>query len=204
MKLYKHTDLKSYVNANVCKSKIEVRDKPKNCWILEETADIISRYVLVHVPNAKFGICHGVRNGKEVEFFRQKLHIEVIGTEISEWVAKQLSNVIAWDFHEIKEEWVDNVDFIYSNSLDHSYDPEYCLRQWVKCLSPDGLCFVEWTLAHDGPCSSAECFAASKEEYQTMISKNHKLVDVLEISNPELPLVRQDTTIFVMSKKIWE
>ena len=34
--------------------------------------------------------------------------------------------------------------FIYSNSLDHSYDPEKALDSWMSCLNEKGLCFIEW------------------------------------------------------------
>jgi SAM-dependent methyltransferase len=47
------------------------------------------------------------------------------------------------------DEWVDSVDLIYSNSLDHSYDPIHCLRQWFKCLRPGGICILAWE-KHDG------------------------------------------------------
>ena len=90
------------------------------------------------------GLCHGTRNGSEQRNFSKYLGIPVLGTDISE-TAPMFPNTIQWDFHHIKDEWVNNIDFIYSNSLDHSYDPIHCLRQWFKCLKPGGICI----LAHD-------------------------------------------------------
>ena len=90
------------------------------------------------------GICHGTRNGSEQKSFSKYLGIPVLGTDISE-TAHMFPNTIQWDFHNVKDEWINNIDFIYSNSLDHSYDPIHCLRQWFKCLKPGGICI----LAHD-------------------------------------------------------
>jgi hypothetical protein len=66
----------------------------------------------------------------------------VIGTEISD-TATQFPHTIQWDFHETKPEWIDAVDFIYSNSFDHSYDPQRCLNAWMSCLKKGGLCILE-------------------------------------------------------------
>ena len=98
----------------------------------------------------RFGICHGTRRGMEQKWFRQHLgDAEVIGTEISS-TAIQFENTIQWDFHQVKPEWLGAVDFIYSNSWDHSYDPKHCFSQWVSCLKPDGICILEHSIYH-GP-----------------------------------------------------
>jgi len=108
---------------------------------IEENIRMLSSYLKKNLPEIKFGICHGTRRGKEQEWFRKYLNVEVIGTEISD-TATQFPNTIQWDFHQIKDDWIDNVDFIYSNSLDHSYDSEFCLKQWFKCLRKDGICII--------------------------------------------------------------
>ena len=92
-----------------------------------------------HQP--KLGLCHGSRQGHEQKHFSKYLQIPVLGTDISD-TANQFPNTIRWDFHNIADKWINNVDFIYSNSLDHSYDPIHCLRQWFKCLRPGGICIL--------------------------------------------------------------
>ncbi len=79
----------------------------------------------------------------------------VIGTEISD-TATQFPDTIQWDFHEIKAESRDAVDFIYSNSFDHSYDPERCLNAWMSCLRPGGICILEHSDAHSSQKGSSE------------------------------------------------
>jgi len=92
--------------------------------------------------------------GKEQEWFRKYLNCEVIGTEISP-TAEHFPHTIQWDFHEAKDEWIDATDFIYSNSFDHSYDPEKCLNVWMSCVRTGGLCILEHSPEH-GPSGTSE------------------------------------------------
>jgi len=125
------------------------RSKINKIWVLEENIVFLSDYIKKIIGTPKFGICHGTRRGEEQEWFRKYLECEVIGTEISN-TAEQFLNTIQWDFHETKPEWIDATDFIYSNSFDHSYDPEKCLNAWMSCIKLDGLCILEHSSAHTG------------------------------------------------------
>lgn len=142
--------------------------KLQTVWASPATILFIAAQVRARIPKAKFGICHGVRNGWEVNELRKLLGIEIIGTDIAR-TASRFPNVIKWDFHEVKEEWIGAVDFIYSNSLDHAYDPSLCIRNWMKCLSRVGICFVEWTPVHASPRTwTADCFTAELQEYVSL------------------------------------
>ena len=103
------------------------KQKIDNVWVLEKNISFLSDYIKRVLGKVEFGICHGTRRGKEQEWFRKYLDCDVIGTEISD-TAEQYAHTVQWDFHETKPEWKDAVDFIYSNSFDHSYDPERCLN----------------------------------------------------------------------------
>jgi hypothetical protein len=118
--------------------------KIDKCWVQPENIEFLSDYLRSRLTDIRFGLCHGTRRGLEQQWFRKHLGCEVIGTEIAD-TATQFPYTIQWDFHEVKPEWVGAVDFIYSNSLDHSYDPELCLNRWMSCLRPGGLCIVEHT-----------------------------------------------------------
>lgn len=131
-------DYEKYKDTQVAGNKYKI----DHVWVVKDNIDFLSQYLKKHLNNMEFGLCHGTRNGKEQQWFRDNLGIEVVGTEISD-TASQFPHTIQWDFHNVKDEWIDSVDFIYSNSLDHSYDPEMCLNQWVKCLKPNGLCIIE-------------------------------------------------------------
>jgi len=171
-KLYKHKDYNEYYEAQVSKN---IR-KIKLVWIKPYDINDISNHINKYIPNAKFGICHGVRNAWEVKQLRKRLGIEVIGTEISP-TAEQFANTIQWDFHNIKDEWVDNVDFIYSNSFDHSYKPSRCLDQWMKCIKKDGICYIHWMITNTHKIDSADCFAGTKDEYRNLFNKKYKVID---------------------------
>ncbi|MDQ3534597.1 MAG: class I SAM-dependent methyltransferase [Bacteroidota bacterium] len=121
--------------------------KIENVWVLEENIMFLANYIKSKQEFTSFGICHGTRRGKEQEWFNKYLNCNVIGTEISD-NANDYPNTIQWDFHEIKEEWISNVDFIYSNSFDHSFNPERCINNWIKCLKPNGLCILEHSDYH--------------------------------------------------------
>lgn len=134
--------------------------KINKVWVNEENVAFLSNYIESLIPSPQFGICHGTRRGKEQEWFRKYLSCEVIGTEISD-TAENFPYTIQWDFHEVKPKWIDSVDFIYSNSFDHSYDPEKCLNAWMSCLRKGGLCIIEHSSFHEpGYASELDPFGA--------------------------------------------
>jgi hypothetical protein len=124
------------------------RKKLDYVWVIEENIEFVSSYIKSLLPHPRFGICHGTRRGKEQEWFRKYLGCEVIGTEISD-TATNFPHTIQWDFHRVKPEWIGAVDFIYSNSFDHSYDPETCLNGWMSCLKKGGICILEHSSFHE-------------------------------------------------------
>jgi hypothetical protein len=123
-------------------------------WAVEENIAFLADYITRVAGAPHFGLCHGTRRGKEQEWFRKYLGCEVIGTEISD-TATQFPHTIRWDFHETKPEWIGAVDFIYSNSFDHSYDPQRCLDAWMSCVKPGGLCILEHSSDHSPEVASA-------------------------------------------------
>ena len=150
----------------------------------------ISDHIKQNIPDYKFGICHGTRRGTEQKDFRNILGIDVIGTEISE-TAEQFPNTIQWDFHEVKEEWKDNTCFIFSNSLDHSYDPIKCLRAWMSCIKPGGLIYIQRgpddrpeSMTGDTPAyPDADVFQSTEEIFTKMVDIAGD--DVWEIARPD-------------------
>lgn len=179
MKIYKHKDYDEYREAQIDKN----LRKLGLVWIKESEMNLLVKHIKENLPEAKFGLCHGVRNAWEVQELRRRLGMEVIGTEISH-TAESFDNTIEWDFHEVKDEWLNNVDFIYSNSFDHSYDPEMCLDRWMSCLNSGGVCYIHWnhTNARPKALDAADCFNATKDEYRNLINKKYDVVD--EFAHP--------------------
>lgn len=100
-------------------------------WADERTLKAIAEDV--ERRGLKTGLCHGARNGYEVEWFRKRLGTEVIGTDISD-TATRFPNMVVQDFHEPRSEWLGKWDFIYTNSLDQAFDPRKALDTWSEQL----------------------------------------------------------------------
>ena len=111
-----------------------------------------------------FGLCHGVRRGKEQSWFRKKLDgANVIGTDISE-TATQFENTVQWDFHDDNPDWQGKCDFVYSNSWDHAYDPGKAFAAWSRCLKPGGWLLIDHTRGHMPKSSNVlDPFGATRE-----------------------------------------
>ena len=159
-------------------------EKLNNVWVTKASIDVVAATVQRFVADVQFGICHGARNGWEVYALRSLLGIEIIGTDISR-TATRFEHLVQWDFHEVKPEWLNAVDFIYSNSLDHSFDPAGCLRQWMRCIKKSGVCLLHWSPDHGRDIESppADCFQIKLDELVHFVER--ELFAVQEIV--ELP-----------------
>ena len=168
-----------YVNSQTKTNKAKIN----NVWVSDGEIEDIAKWVKNSEITINSGVCHGVRNGYEVKRFRELLDADIIGTEISD-TATQFENVIEWDFHRVKKEWIDKFDFIYSNSIDHSYDFEYCLDQWMKTLKKNGICFLQWSEGHTEayyPLNSSDCFSVSPRELVELIEKKYEINSIFRV-----------------------
>ncbi|MBX2868851.1 MAG: class I SAM-dependent methyltransferase [Acidiferrobacterales bacterium] len=133
------------------------------CWVAEQNIRFLAEYIQSQLGEVAKGVCHGTRQGFEQKWFSESLGIEVIGTEISD-TASQFPNTIQWDFHEPHPDLI-KLDFVYSNSFDHSYDPEKSFTSWVNSLRIGGLLFIEHSKLHEEPgATQLDPFGASAEE----------------------------------------
>lgn len=123
------------------------RAKLSKIWATEENIKFVASALAERISGIDFAICHGTRQGLEQKWFSEALGCEVIGTEISS-TAEEFPATIQWDFHEVKDEWVGNVGFVYSNAFDHSYAPDKCLEAWMSCIRPGGYCVLEHSTKH--------------------------------------------------------
>lgn len=120
-------------------------------------------------PNVKSILCHGSRNGKELEWFKEFYpDAKILGTDISH-TANDFENMVEWDFHEVNPEWIGKFDIIYSNSFDHSYDPDKSLNAWVDQLSKDGVLCVELMPDRHNRATKIDPLELSLKDYSKMI-----------------------------------
>ena len=182
MKLWKFNNYEEYKDAQLVGYSAKVNT---HSWVDTYSVRGIVSYIFDCNPEVSFGLCHGTRRGVEQEEFnktfdRLGLNVTVIGTEIADEAQDRFPNTIEWDFHEVKDEWINSVDFIFSNSFDHSYDPEKALDSWMSCLNDKGLCFIEWNKDSDSKSRPMDPYAASFDEYKELIQEKYELVEVLE------------------------
>ena len=144
-KIYKYKNYDEYKNTQIFFNKQKI-DK---VWADENTLKIVSNFLKENIKSEKIkGLCHGSRNGFEQKCFINEIpNAEVIGTDISE-TANDYDNSIVHDFHDEKKEWIENFDFVYSNSLDQSYDPEKALNTWINQVKKDRYVIIEHSDQH--------------------------------------------------------
>ena len=193
MKEYKHADMSEYieaqVNANI--------DKFKRNWVSDVEIGIIANWVMIHLKKPEMVLCHGARNGYEM--FRFGMFFgrgtTVLGTDISP-TASEVPDMVVWDFHEVMIELAGKVDMVYSNSLDHSYNPVKAIKAWMETLKPSGVIIIHWTPGHDNeeakPC---DCFQGSWDDYNEMISSVAQIKDWVPIR------ILKEGGFFVVEKK---
>ena len=145
-KIYKYKNYDEYKNTQIF---FFNKQKINKVWADENTLKIISNFLKENIKSEKIkGLCHGSRNGFEQKCFINEIpNAEVIGTDISE-TANDYDNSIVHDFHDEKKEWIENFDFVYSNSLDQSYDPEKALNTWINQVKKDRYVIIEHSDQH--------------------------------------------------------
>lgn len=94
-------------------------------------------------------LCLGVRNGREVDLFRTlftehyetdlpagelRYVPEVQGVELHPDGARP--DVWVGSFDAMPAEWAGRFRLLYSNALDHAYDPEATAREWRRVAAP--------------------------------------------------------------------
>jgi len=145
VKIYKYNNYEEYKKTQVYFNKKKI-DK---VWADEKTLKTISDFLKSHINSANIqGLCHGSRNGFEQNFFNNEIkNSSIIGTDISE-TAINYQNSIVHDFHDEKVEWINNFDFVYTNSLDQSYDPKKALNVWLNQIKKDRYIIIEHSDQH--------------------------------------------------------
>lgn len=131
--------------------------KIDNIWADEATLLRVKEVLFREFPEAEklVGICHGSRNGFEQKYLRSLSgKFDVIGTDISE-TANDFENSVTWDFHDSNDDWTGKQDFVYTNSLDQSWQPKVALQTWLAQLKLKGLLIIEHT-KHHGPSGASK------------------------------------------------
>lgn len=145
MKIYKYLNYEDYKKTQIFYNKKKI----EKVWADEITLKVLSEYLKNNIKSQKIkGMCHGSRNGFEQKCFLSEIpNLEIVGTDISE-TALNYENSVVHDFHDIKQDWIDYFDFVYSNSLDQSYDPKKALNVWLDQIKRDRFVIIEHSDQH--------------------------------------------------------
>ncbi len=112
----------------------------------------------------------------EVEWFNDHLGpLSVIGTDIDP-IASKNSKVEKWNFQEQNQDWVSKFDFVYSNSHDHSSNPEQTFKIWSEQIKPDGFIILEHSRSHGTSYQDkTDCWGVEPELFPLVLLKFPKL-----------------------------
>jgi SAM-dependent methyltransferase len=132
----------------------------------EAELQAVAADLMAHVQPV-VGICHGARNGWEVETLRNLLGCDVQGTDLAPTAAEY--GLIQMDFHTLPNGWDSYFDFVYSNSLDHAHDPATAVRNWVRSLRVGGRLYLSHCRNSERAQNLADCYGATLIEYEALV-----------------------------------
>ena len=192
MQIYNYANADEYRATQIKANKRSISSVWADPSTLTRIADDIKSLGL-----GKSGICHGARNGFEVEFLRNCLKGDIIGTDISD-SAIDFPHIEVWDFHDENPLWRGQFDFVYTNSLDHALEPDRALRTWAGQLVPSGRIYIEHTTAHS---TKRDPFGAHSWALPYLFFKwgrgVYEMTDIMEVGAKEN--VGASVCIFVLS-----
>ena len=174
MNRYKYENYDEYLQEQV-----KAYNLKKNTHQLakEEDIKILSDYIeRFSTKKPKNGLCHGVRSGAEVRWFRENLgNTQVYGTDIGISMSK---NIIQHDFNKHLDRKI-KYDFVYSNSFDHAWSKD-TFYIWLDQLILNGLLLIEHT-ARDEKANHSDCLGMEIIDFIRLPF----LVDVIPLKSTE-------------------
>ena len=166
MKIFNYKDYDEYKKIQTAANKLKL----DRIWVSNFSLTEIQKRAGPFVNSI---LCHGTRNGAEQTLFKKRYPNanRIIGTEISD-TASQFPMTVQWDFMEPKEEWINQFDIVYSNSLDHSIDPLKTITTWIEQVSPIGYLYIDHGFQNRTNTSSAmDPLELSPKELEELIAQ---------------------------------
>lgn len=180
-------DLASYRAAQIATNARKI----SHVFACEDELQAIAADLQTHVRPAS-GICHGARNGCEVETLRNLLGCDVQGTDIAPTAADY--GLIQLDYHTLPTGWEGCFDFVYSNSLDHAYAAAKAIDAWSRSLRIGGRLYVSHCRNCESAQNEADCFGATLREYCELVSSACQYIKTIWLGdrlNPHGGLVKR-------------
>ena len=176
MKTYTHRSYESYFNTQYSHTDGETsHGTGVVIWASEMMLKEVNELMHSHVKDIRSIVCHGCRNGFEVDVLKTlNPGAEVFGTDIYGPAYKYDRNYFREiDFDIVPDDWREYFDVVYSNSIDHCRNPVTTLLSWKSELRDGGICFVTFQFSSRRP-NKVDCFYLSPDAYR---------LDIDEIAN---------------------
>lgn len=195
MKIYKHDNYDQYIKIQrqhvnnhqklLQQNNLTADDGDVIGWATDEHLTYVyDRFCYYNKSTNPLILCHGVRNGYEVSFFRKCVGFNnVFSTDLFDVFMYDKTNFFVQDFDTDTENWIEKFDLVYSNSFDHSRDPFHTFKIWSKQVKNKGLLISTIICGFVTP---SDCSAFDTNHYIEEI-KSLTLdtpMEVLEISDP--------------------
>ena len=173
MKIYEYKNYEEYVSEQTAANRKKI-----NWSAFNRTNGPLRKKLLSDMGKKYFSetdanvLCHGTRGGHEQRFFKELFPKgNIHGTEISD-TAENFPMTSQWDFTKENEKWINQFDIVYSNSFDHSIEPEETLNVWKRQLKENGYLILEWSEFQSvGKMNSVDPLEASLKEIKELLSK---------------------------------
>ncbi|MDD5594681.1 MAG: methyltransferase domain-containing protein [Candidatus Omnitrophica bacterium] len=94
----------------------------------------------------------------------------VVGAEINPDARRK--DIFIGSFDELPEKWSGRFSVLFSNSFDHSMDPQRTVKEWLRVIKPGGMLIILWGEAES---TEADPLGNITEEYLTGLFKLRKL-----------------------------
>jgi len=133
---------------------------------------------LKYLKDIKRICCMGIRDGAEYLFFKEFEEFKdatISGVDINPRVIDVGSNCFCQDFNKLPIDWTDEFDFVYSNSIDHSFNIRKTLREWNRITKPKGYLMIRFSF-HD--VNKSDIYGFRKDDIDNIIDK--KLFNILD------------------------
>ncbi len=137
--------------------------------------------------------CMGIRNGNEYTGFKETVgfkNVKIYGVDIHPDVVKVGDNCFCFDFAKLPRNWKKKFDWVYSNSLDHSYDLKKTLREWHRVCKG----YILLTMSTGTKTDQSDVYSFDIKDADVIFDK--KLFEVLKVWK----LLRVDTIFNVLLK----
>lgn len=171
MNVFMHQNYEEYVSAQrSLTAKRTHNGRNIVTWVSEEMLGDINKVLHTCVSDIKTIVCHGCRNGFEVNVFQYlNPDAKVFGTDLYGSAYKWDRNYFReMDFDTVPQEWKEYFDVVYSNAIDHSRNPFNTLFSWKSELKENGICFIAFQFTRR-KVNEGDCFNLSTRKYRSEI-----------------------------------